>query len=156
MTSTFQPVLGFSGYSCHSTVLRRPAPGLLWQPTSNPWLSHSFSRIQAINHFSFGPSLNHKCWYAHLSPLDVSFLRVGIVSLHTPQRLAVTRTEKNLVNIQGMNKWMNGCLHDWTDPFNHRMTDGVKRGPDFHCAWCPGLFRIFKPQELVSVMIQRI
>lgn len=49
---------------------------------------------------------------------------------------------------------MNGCLCDGEDPSSHLMTGGVSRGLDSHCAWGPGLFFIFLPQELVSFFIR--
>lgn len=63
-----------------------------WYPTSNLWLSYLFSKIQAIYHFSFELSLNHKYWYTHLSPWDVSFWQVEMVSLHTPWCRPVNHT----------------------------------------------------------------
>lgn len=76
-----------------------------WYPTSNLWLSYLFSKIQAIYHFSFELSLNHKYWYTHRSPRDVSFWQVEMVSPHTPWCLPASHTEKILINVQGMSKW---------------------------------------------------
>lgn len=87
----------------------------IWYPTSHLWLAHLFSKIQAIYHFSFELSLNHKYWYTRLSPRDVSFWQVEMVSLHTPWCLPGNHTEKTLINVQGMSKWwMAACVMEKT------------------------------------------
>lgn len=86
-------------------------------PTSHLWLSRLFSKIRAIYHFSFELSLNHKYWYTRLSPWDVSFWQVEMVSLHTPWCHPVNHTEKTLINVQGVSQWwMAACVMEKTPP----------------------------------------
>lgn len=57
----------------------------------------------------------------------------------------MNRTEKYLIDVRGMTNWMNGRMHDGTDPFNHLMT---VESTEVLNSTVPGtlIYFFFKPQ----------
>ena len=130
-----------------------PNPGRELLSLASPALAGGFFTTAPPGkpNLSFELLLNHKCWYTRTSLIRMwaSF------KLESPLCTfpgAMKHTKKHLTRGQGMNKWMNDCVQDWTDPFHHLMTNRIGRGPDFW-AWHSHVFLIFRTQESVSVFM---
>lgn len=107
---TFQQphrALGCPAHSCHFTVPHTLTKARFTMTPSLP-LSDSPIHVPRSKQLIIFP------WSYHCvtnvgtyvcPPLDVSFLQVEVVSLWD-----VNHTKKHLINAQGINKWMHGCM----------------------------------------------